>query len=287
MKKVFVFGFISTVLLMFISCTQEESVNFQSNTGKDTSIAERFAICKEIAIYHSEGLKFIYDKLYSNVNQGERNTTTHSIVAEFMSQEHIKAGLSKYGGKLNLEEINAANPTVSFRGGGLTQTTPISILENTVKNIESIAEIEPRIEAAFSTKEFLSLPEAEQNQLLLMFAVYMDSFNYWNENILDWVDPDDHDLHPSRSWKAWAVFIGAVALADAKGGTISGAAGAAGGAAGGAVTGAIAGGIGAGAGAAGGAVGGGVAGGVSGAITASISYIEDFNAAGSSANTKK
>jgi hypothetical protein len=283
MKKCFDIIVLLFVVIMFNACSNEESTSPQYSLDQELSIAERFSICKEIAIYHSEGLKFAYDKLkniqkdqlyssehfFYSATQEEKKIVINSIVKEFMSQKQITDNLSKFDNKFQLRRTNDITSNMGLRSN--IQSKALTFFDNSVENVTSQTLVEPIIETAIDSKEFASFSEIEQNEVLFMFAIFMDSSEYWGDNLENWfVAGRPEDPIPPADPAKWWIKVLVCAMMDSRGGTIGSLAGAAGGAAGGAVIGSLAGGVGAVPGAVGGAIGGGVSGGIAGAITASL-----------------
>ena len=161
-----------------------------------------------------------------------------------------------------------------------------------IKDQKSIESMELIIEQEFASAKFASFSETEQNEVLLMLAVFLDSMGYWSDNLADWLNMSNTnnfrsqiddiyiDLTNEDNWKTFVI----TAVCDMIGGNTGGAAGAIStgtvGAIGGAIGGLFAGGIGAGPGAmvggVGGAVGGGFVGFVAGAINASSGCVTAY-----------
>jgi len=284
MKKFTILGvsllFIATLFIVY-SCSNE--IN-DSTKGDDEqrvlSITERYSICKTVAIYHSEGLDFAFNKIKkAREEQGSRGTISflrsssdddklsivNDIVTEFMTQEQISQNIAKFDSFLNLERTKSIDE-VSLRSAEEEKASVISFFENVVSEASakgSSENLEAYIENVINTSEFASFSEIEQNELLLMFAIYIDSSNYWSKNIIEWSRIcRGHDAPRLRSDDSLWDLICHYASVDGKGAVIGGTAGAIGGAVGGA----MAGGVGAGPG----AIAGGVGGAVSGAVAASL-----------------
>jgi hypothetical protein len=287
-KKVFNVTVFLFCVIIFAACSNEESASNQTNS----SVADRFATCKEAAVYHSQGLDFAYNQ-FKTMNKGERvrmfrNTSNqeklafiNSSVREFMSQEKIVSKVSVLNKRINLEnyEREALNQKILRSSGDIELSPAIlklcSFFDSVVDKVTDISAIKPAIESAIRSEEFASFSEEEQNELLMMLAVYEDSSKYWEENIGDWVEflggensdgvlrssinttttnpAENFDIEEAKisGWKAdGAGFLGGAIFGAIKGGII----------------GAAAGGVGAGPG----ALAGGLIAGVEGAIASSI-----------------
>lgn len=287
MKKLLFIASLFCSILFFSACSNEETDQIQANSDPvSLSIIERFAICKEVAVYHSKGLEFAYNKIKSSTDEKTlpalRNVTRqgkmeliNGIVTDFISNEPIRTNLLKYDCNINLNNRNAINTQNSILRSGDSQDVPrIFTFFDHIVDVDkatNTASIQSLIESAINSEEFESFSEEEQNELLLMFAIFEDSSNYWTAHLNRWnnlvnrkndnttllrsgetVLADDIDIINDASiWKADA--IGAIA-------------GGVGGAIGGAIAGAFAGGVGAGPG----AIAGGVGGAVSCAIASSL-----------------
>ena len=270
----------------FNSCqsNQEEDKFVQA----DQSIQERFAISKEIASYHSDGLKFVYNqlKLQKNILQTSGDVKDEFIrnaTAEYMSQEKVHSRMAQFENQIRLEELK-----ISLRSDNQEIPESLIFLDNILENVKdqkSIESIESIIEQAFASAEFASFSETEQNEILLMFAVFLDSMGYWSENLADWLnmsntnnfrsqqlnETDIEAMSAENKWKMYVFTAVCDMIGGNNGGTVGSIAGGLGGAAGGAVGGLFVGGVGAVPGAIAGGVGGIVAGGVSGFIAGAIS----------------
>jgi len=277
-------------ICVFNSCQSnyEEDKPLQA----DKSILERFAIAKEIANYHSEGLKFVYNQLKGQksilqMGRDVKNEFIQQSVAEYMSEEKIQSRISQFENQICLEKQD-----VFFRSGNQEPPETLIFFISVMENITDENAIEPIIEQALASDKFNSFSEAEQNEVLLMLAVFMDSVDYWSENLEDWNDLKNvtsnfrsgevtnaggGEIVEDVRWK----YIFVTGLVDAIGGSNGaikeGLIGAAGGAGGGALGGILFGGLGAGPGAFVGGVscgvGGMISGYINGAINASSGYV--------------
>ena len=281
------------VCICFATCSNEESNSFQL----ETSIMERFATCKEVAVYHSAGLDFAYNKLkemkkmnlsrnlFFNVSAKEKVTLINSLTAEFVSQQYVVSNLSAANEKIDLLAVEKIfGKEVSFRssdGSELSQDVLklCDYFDSVIDRIAGPSEVNSIIENAIQSTEFTIFSADEQNTLLMMFAIYEDSSVYWEENLDNWKelinsDKSGTNLRAGGTTTSDDSVIGEDGLkiwkADALGGAIGIVSGAIGGAIGGAVIGSLAGGVGAGPGAIAGGIGGAVSGGIAGALSASI-----------------
>ena len=279
MKKVFNLAISLLLVVVFYSCSNEEISQIQFEEEPEVmSLSQRYNIAKEIAVYHSQGLEFALTRLKSikseddlgfstaflrSSNSEKRENLVSDVVLEFMSQETIVSDFSRYE-NFRLED----NSKGEFLKSSLNESGKISsFFDETVKNASDLTmnELEALLEKAISSDEFSNFSEADQNLLLLTFAIFIDSANYWESNLQEW-KKSFHNSQNSpqlRGWwgDLWDTVVD-YAITDAKGAVAWGLAGAAGGAVGGSFAG--------GAGAVPGALAGGAAGAVGGAVGNSV-----------------
>jgi hypothetical protein len=289
MKKYLFIGWLLSCVFSFMTCSEEGVDN--NLDEKESSISERFSIFKEIATYHSEGLGFAYEKI-KNLPQKDflalkprfRTATKDpkidfitTLVTDYMFQEGVIANISLFETELKMEQVgNKGDLRSSNAQNDFSKI--FSFFDKVTDKVTGITTVQESIEAVIKSEEFTSLSEEEQNVLLFMFAIYEDSSNYWDENLVNWQDflseesdngglkaaaidgAEDIDLVSERSiWKV-----------DAVGAVVGAVGGAAAGAVSGAIAGSAVGGVGAAPGAAAGAVSGAISGGISTAIVASL-----------------
>ncbi|MDR0865410.1 MAG: DUF223 domain-containing protein [Candidatus Symbiothrix sp.] len=289
MKKIFNVIVLLSFILIFAACSNEESV---IDNQEVLSIQERYALTKQIAVYHSQGLDFAYNKLndlrkaqglnasekfFRNISEQEQMAMINSIVSEFVSQEAVLSNLNEFDTKINFKRTADMSNNGILRSSDNDEDPLIklfSFFDNVVDQTADTDLLKSLISNAISSEEFTLFSEVEQNELLALFAIFDDSSKYWSENGEKWnnlIDGesgvlrsssvgDDNNIDPDMA-------LSKVGKADAIGYFIGGLGGTIGGAITGAVGGAIAGG---GVGAAPGAVVGGAVGGAAGAISKAV-----------------
>ncbi|MDR0866345.1 MAG: hypothetical protein LBO74_15655 [Candidatus Symbiothrix sp.] len=287
MKKIFNIAVLLFCVIAFATCSNEESVPNQTNE----SVAERFAVCKEAAVFHSEGLDFAYNKFNEirkveglnflrTISKEKKLILINASVTEFISQKQIVSNLAVLDKKIHLmqfEEVSMNQEHLRSENGLEYSPDDIKLLsffDSVVDKVTDISAVVPAIESAIRSEEFASFPEEEQNALLMMFAVYEDSSSYWDKNLDNWQNllGEENILRSSVTDQVANIDIEGSTIwkSDAAGAIGGGIGGAVGGAIGGALIGALAGGVGAGPGAVVGAIGGAVSGAISTAIGCSI-----------------
>jgi hypothetical protein len=204
MKKMISIIVLLSLILGYTTCSNDnEMVPANTDENGVLSIEERYAITKEIATYHSEGLNFAYNKL-KEIREIEKLSSSevflrdeskedqlaliNAVVNEFMSQELV-SNLSKFDSKIKF--INAENTIQenAFRSDNENEEKIIKIFsffDNIVNTITDLSLLELTIQNAINSEEFASFSEIEQNELLAMFAVFEDSANYWSKNSGKW-----------------------------------------------------------------------------------------------------
>ena len=257
------------VLGIVISLTTGVQV-FAGNNAATASVKERYETAKQIAVYHSAGLEYVFNvfkkdgKLLQEVVSNKDEKQTAEVVLKVIVSHVSKSDVSAA-----LERLSKNFPTQDA-GNFKNTTMPKSVVyfDKVVDNIRDESLYEDAFAKAMDSKEFTAFSEPEQNDILLMFAIYADSYQYWTGNLNNWsnltvsvLPPSDKPLIESNlkkfSWRN-------VGKADA--------AGAIGGAVGGAIGGAIAGSAVGGVGAIPGAIGGALAGAVSVGAGTSVTY---------------
>ncbi|MDR3217619.1 MAG: hypothetical protein LBU22_01340 [Dysgonamonadaceae bacterium] len=290
MKKVFYYVTLLFSVLLIGSCTNEEQQT-NNEAQQISSIQKRYAIAKNIAVYHSKGLDFAYGKLQDLVKaQGsnflrsasakqEKEVILADIMTEFFSQAHIKSELSAFDSEFNLKKLPDVGGT-SLRSGDLEainlnkEKCYFRFYKAASKSIDlSSEELLARFDKIIYSKEFLSLTEVDQNEFLMMLAIHDDSSNYWENHLTEWKRLKEDGIQLRGFWsdlKRLAVETVVIAITDSNGAVYVGSLGAVAGGAGGAVFGSFGGLAGIGVGAAAGAAGGFVYGIVYGSIDASL-----------------
>jgi hypothetical protein len=295
-KKVCIFA--AVFAMAFTSCDKNEmsdaigldvaseNINILKASSSQNAVEQRFEMAKKLAVFHSDGLKYAFEKLsyiqmehsqtnyLQNISREERITLFSNIATNYLNQNSV--AISEYADIFKLsDEFNSK--LVDYY-----DKIMLNILYE-FKNHMSVEKVETAFENILKSNDFASFSETEQNRIILSFAIFLDSFHYWNYNYAKWnqafggekviiedgpIIPVGTDGFRIPTWVGRIIYI---ALTDSREGTLGIVAGAAGGAAGGAVVGALAGaGAGAGPGAGIGAIGGGVSGGVVNAIIGSV-----------------
>jgi|GEM_PF-3095703 len=271
--KCSVFYFVLILIGTYFSSCSDSEQDLYSNERAIT-IEERYQLSKDFAELHSKGLDFVYQDLYkhntnSNLLRASESDYAELMgvsLAEFLSQEQAIATISDFNQKMNFREKSMA-----LRSSDDNQDIleVLSFFDQAVDNIDNFLSPEFEIYQIIGSPEFAALSEVEQNQLLVLFAIFDDSANYWEESIEGWNDLfNDENNVATRSVGTIpnSVQVSAnrtIAKADA----IGGLSGAIGGGISGAIGGAFAGPKGALAGGIGGFIGGGVGGAISASLT--------------------
>ncbi|MDR3339280.1 MAG: hypothetical protein LBT25_04130 [Candidatus Symbiothrix sp.] len=203
MKRVFYYVTLLFSVLLIGSCTNEEQ-QANNEAQQIVSVQKRYAIAKDIAVYHSMGLDFAYSKLQNLVKaQGpnflrsasakqEKEVILADIMTEFFSQAQIKSELSAFDSKFLLKKLPDAGGT-SLRSGDQEainlnkEKCYFRFYKAASKSIDlNSEELLARFDKIIYSKEFLSLSEADQNEFLMMLAIQEDSSNYWENHLAEW-----------------------------------------------------------------------------------------------------
>jgi hypothetical protein len=270
-KKMFIFA--AVIAMAFTACDKNEislstdavdSAITQKAARKD--VDSRFLIAKEVATLHSDGLKFAYNQLekiqelqpnyLEDISESELIEFCTRLGSDYMKQSEVTSSLLVFSNKLLFPET--ANTQVFV----FTD----KIYEDILAKDADYGMIEEIIEAAIKSNEFFNFTEAEQNNLLLSFAIFLDSYEYWAYSLDSWLSLSnvENDMQrmvvPKVQLKKipkWLLNVIYIAHNDANGGLAGGVGGAIAGAVGGAITGpGVL--VSTGAGCAGGAIGGAV-----------------------------
>ena len=202
------FGIMSLTLLFvgIKSCQSNEEGKFNP---MDKSIQARFAICKDIAAYHSGGLEFVYNQLKGQKNiqriSGDvEHTFIKNAIIEYMSQEKVRSRMEQFENQICLETKSILRSD--------NQEIPeyvvfiINILENILEQ-DAIESAKSVIYQALASSTFGSFSETEQNEILLLFAIFIDSVDYWSENLAYW-DAIDEETDILRSGGEEETYLG-------------------------------------------------------------------------------
>lgn len=239
---------------------------------KVQTVLGKFTLCQELALFHSRGLeysieKFSQDASYREATKDQKIAMITLATSDFSSQEAVFSTLRSFEAKISL---NMPENVLRSANNDSTDVALINILtyfDSVVDKIIDASLVHSAILSTIKSEEFLAFPEAKQNVLLLMFAIYENSSQFWSDNsnilasvpgvlkagVIDDYESETDDDANRRIWKADAVG----GLAGLIGGGIAGA-----------ITGSFAGGAGAISGGMTGAVGGAIGGAISGSLTA-------------------
>lgn len=296
MKKLFAF----LGIFLFISCSDEKSINEGFKKNKDT---ERRLEIKEIIKSHSEGLDFFYKNLVENKStRFNRATKSSNRVEKPKIDDDLKTlGLIKSDYDLvrdNLENFliekkldpkYVDNLSIISEDFSLKETVYLSdynfefsneFYDIALKliNIDgnSINDIEKNQNELLNSVLFKNLSLIEKNIILLGAETYLDSYKYWDSKLIKWESKmysyREIDFNTKAKGKGYSnggfwESVKHYAKADGKG-AIAGGIGAA---VRGAVLGSLVGGAGAVPGAITGGIGGAIAGGIGNSILEAMS----------------
>ena len=277
--------FIVIIFVYFCSCSNTDVEQKLPDDDIPTlSLQERYQSCKDLSKLHSDGLDAAYSALLADsrtgsssrlrsVSNGSNNIEEIAKIAgasitEFLSQEQAQATITDFNRKVKLQQPSGTN-LLKSSGDKMDNSNVLSLFDNTVGSLTEFSAVEQSIEETMYSDEFTALSEEEQNQLLLIFALFDDSSEYWTENSDNW-----NALFAGGNGQSGFEPIVTVSNSIVKADAIGGGVGAIGGAIGGGIAGAIGGvffgGAGAIPGAISGAVLGAIRGGIAGAIGASM-----------------
>ncbi len=265
MRKYYILMFMISLVLSFViySCDKEEA--------RPDDLKEDF---EAAAVMHTEAMEVCLEALQST-NVTDASAILHIVEETAMRYVTHTPGFAnnEYGQKALKEEVKRL---YSFRKkisdpaykGEYTyndfllytlheheddlseaQYNLLIAVNNIMATYSTAADIVPLLNQ-IKDVDCLALPEDERYVLYAVTTIGIESVNYWNENMDDWIDAitngDPDKMTHMHKWFNW----GSVAGSDI--------AGAIGGAIGGAITGSFAGGVGAGPGALAGGLGGAV-----------------------------
>ncbi|MCL2596647.1 MAG: hypothetical protein FWD66_03110 [Paludibacter sp.] len=191
---------------------------FAGNNAATAAVNERYATAKQIAAYHSAGLEYVYNILKGdgqilknlyNADEKQRAEILLKITAEYVSKSDVKA---------TLERLSKSFPTQDA-GNFKNTNAPKSAnyFDGVVDNIANENLREDAFTKAMNSKEFTAFSEPEQNDILLMFAIYADSYQYWNGNLKKWIDLSISAVGKPTDPQINLISWGKLGKADAKG----------------------------------------------------------------------
>lgn len=179
---------------VLLSCSRD---NLGSSIQEETAIFSKFDDFKEIAKIHSEGLDYFYNEYIKNGQINALNTRSSEYLNESLKKEcNTSAEVFVERHKQKISEfphdfhqyLNLTRSTQNLKEEE-KETSLHSFIETVMDkldNIIKVEDVEDMIKQEFLSIEFLAFGESEQNLIMGALAVYIDSFDYWKNNLGTW-----------------------------------------------------------------------------------------------------
>ncbi|MDR1654245.1 MAG: hypothetical protein LBS01_11500 [Prevotellaceae bacterium] len=238
MKKSIFSIFAMVLATVFTSCEKNE--NFSRQNTSQTTLMERFEVAQKAAGFHSGVLSAVFD----TIQELKRTKGVDFVRQSFLYEQEgeiLDRVFAVYFGESVAQELCQFNsfPLVNNlpkedRGKVLIKSVEANTSEiahltdfysSTVSDCMDLDANRRNIISAINSQEIASaFSEEEQNTLLLMFAVFIDSYNYWTENINEWdglfevgQEPENPDLPSTPEGLKILKKIVALAMIDGQG----------------------------------------------------------------------
>lgn len=195
------------LLIMLVSCEKNSDKNPFKDQGeieRKRSLLARYDTAKKIAKYHSDALRYTYGQLEKSQELRSKGNlralsafNLDRIVGEsvvsFFKQDSILLNMDNFR-SFKIPDIQDAKSASSLRTSDLLDCNAnlksiMSFLFKTTDQISHTTTGEKIIDLfnqAILSDEFAFFSEEEQNQLLIMFSIFIDSAQYWDAHLVDW-----------------------------------------------------------------------------------------------------
>lgn len=184
------------------SCKTENTIS-----NKNDATSQKFAEFEEAAKLHSDALAIFYDDIL-----GDSDITRSIVSGNFTKEDIEQHSISAINKAANINDHGITTLANKYQIGTVitkSDATDIEPSEEMLKFVDAaieeliclnnLDETKNAINNFFLKSEFSTFTDEEQNHIMLLFGVYLDSFSYWDANIDVWCEKLGIDLYDDAS----------------------------------------------------------------------------------------